>query len=562
MNHPARQPLTAQEVNYWKRSLARLLKVGLEFEFNLPEQKSTGTCKGKSYTCPCVHWGKEDYLCWTKCVNEPKCATTHNLHTCAAVTYECREEDCATCTSFSFSCIGSDCSNHIPACVSCNNFKTNCIECEHRFDPSKNPDSIREECTRKFNPSGSYGIVSASGVHDVVTDGSLLGKKGMEVITTGRRIDYYEFYKMASNIISESVGRGAYTNERCSIHMHILNSYYGKTPTAGPGGTQPGGGGSSRISELERSLPEIVLANAHQLLRRYQNAITWMTTGLDDPNHLTRWEKFRVSILDISAIINNMREVCEKVVHQSGGNKYGWANYKFCEFDKQGDVRKLHVEIRTMDGLLAPSAVAAVACLYYAIFIKAVEISRYGVLEAGSSEWLAQSKIVKNALMNNCTTWDEGNKNGRFSDTSNLAKYTDILVAESFELISQLKHILTPVGPAYDVLEKLAETPCSIRRCDGLSWEEIESQLVVKLTEEGELEYEIKKIIDTREVKGVKSVREWMVNVASLIKSNTSLSMKDEPIEDITEKVNTHFMDKQSNGEMIWADKIGSVISI
>jgi len=202
------------------------------------------------------------------------------------------------------------------------------------------------------------------------------------------------------------------------------------------------------------------------------------------------------------------------------------------------------------------------ACLYYALFIKAVELSRYGVLEVGDDAWLAQAHEVKKALMNNNTSWDEGNKNGRFSNTSKLAKYTNILVAESLELISHLKHILAPIGPAYDVLEKLAESPCSIRRCDGFSWEEIEQQLAVELTEEGAFEYEIKKIIDTREVAGVPNIKAWMDKTATLLKENADLGLKNESIEEIAERVQIHFEDKQANGEMIWADKIGTVISI
>ena len=60
-----------------------------------------------------------------------------------------------------------------------------------------------------------------------VQDGSLLGKKGAEVITVGRRVDYWEFYKMAKTIIDTAVTKGAYVNERCSTHMHVLAGYYG-----------------------------------------------------------------------------------------------------------------------------------------------------------------------------------------------------------------------------------------------------------------------------------------------------------------------------------------------
>lgn len=336
--------------------------------------------------------------------------------------------------------------------------------------------------------------------------------------------------------------------------MHVLAAYYGKVANIGSGG-------GSKVSELERSMPEIIFANLHQLVRRYQNAITWMASGLDDPEHLTRWEKFRVSVLGISAVANNMRDVRGQVEAVSNGTKYGWINYKFCEFDNNGDVKRLHVEFRTMDGLLSPSASAAFACLYYAMFIKAIELSKYGIMEVGDDEWKKQTFKVKDALMNNCADWQEGNKHGRFSDTTNLHKYTDILVAESFELISQLKHILATVGPAYDVLEKLAESPCSIRRCNGAEWLDIEAELAVELTDEGKLEYEISKIIDTRAILGVPDKQSWMEGVVKILQEDKALDVPQEVVK-IFDRVAVHVEEKQSNGEMIWAEKIGTMITV
>ena len=557
-----RKPLSAQEVNYWKLNLSRILKIGAEFEFNLPD-KPTGTCKGKSFTCPCVKYANDAFDCWTKCLHEKECSAKADLNRCSNHNTEICNSKCDTCTNYSFKCNGHFCSNNIPACVTCATFSPNCDGCLYRFDPNTNPNAIRQACINQFVPSGSYGVVSRSGVHNITTDGSLLGQKGMEIITTGRRVDFWEFYEMAKNIIDTSVGKGAYTNERCSIHMHGLASYYGKvTGTGAPQAAAGGSGPSGKVNELERSVPEIVLANLHQLLRRYQNAITWMTSGLDNPKHLTRWEKFRVSILDISAIADNMRAVRDKVSSNAGGNKYSWANYKFCEFDENGDVKRLHVELRVMDGLLSPSAVAAFSCLYYALFIKAVELSRYGVMEVGDDDWNTQAKKVKDALFNNCADWQEGTKNGRFSDTSQLSKYTNILVKESFELISQLKHILSHVGPAYDVLEKLADNPCSMRRCAGVDWTAIEQDLAVKLTEEGKLEYEVRKLIDTRAITGLNSREAWLIDVASVLKANKELGLYEDSIEEIADKVAIHIDEKQSNGDMIWAGKIGTMITV
>jgi len=546
-----REPLTAQEVNYWKASLARILKIGTEMEFNLLEKKN-GTCKGTNYTCPCVNYGKEDKTCWSTCSIESQCSMRAEKSKCSnAGSTKCNSK-CNTCNYFHFKCLGLNCSGFVSPCFNCETFKIDCFNCNYLFDPNKNPNAIREACRAELAPSGSYGVVSKSGVHNIVTDGSLLGDKGAEIITTGRRVDYYEFHKMIKNIIDQAVKRGAYVNERCSIHMHGLASYYGKVP----------GANSVKISEMERSMPEIILANLHQLLRRYQNAITWMSTGLDSPERLTRWEKFRVSTLPISPDTKHMITVRDRIIDAAGGSKYGWVNYKFCEFDPEdSNVNRLHIELRVMDGILSPSAVSAMACLYYALFIKSVEISRYGLLEL-DNDWLDAAAEIKEALLNNNSTWEEGNTIGRFSNTKNLYKYTKTLVSDSFELIAQLKHILSSVGPAYEVLEKLAEEPCSIRRCDGKTWEQIENELEVVLTEEGVIDYAFKKIIDTREVTEELNLESWLLSVSRLIQQDTEVNILFESFESMYKRIKELFEEKQCNGEMIWSGKIGSVISI
>jgi len=547
-----RQPLTAQEVNYWKLNLSRILKVGAEFEFNLPD-KPTGICTGKSFSCPCIHYGSAEKDCWRQCLKEHECSTNAHISRCNNFVEEkCTADKCISCTNYSFKCHGTLCSNYTSACLTCDDFELDCDKCEYRFDPTKNPDSIRTACINEFAPINSYGILSRSGVHHITTDGSLLGKKGMEIITTGRRVDFWEFYNMSKNIIDTSVKNGAYINERCSIHMHVLAAYYGQI--SGPSG--------SNIKELERNVPEIILANLHQLIRRYQNAITWMSSGLNNPAKLTRWEKFRVSVLNISAVANSMRDVKSMVESVSNGTKYGWVNYKFCTFDGNGDINRLHIEFRVMDGLLSPSACAAFACLYYAMFIKAVELSKYGIMEVGDDAWKAKALKIKSALLNNCSDWQDGNKYGRFSDTSEVYKYTDTLVAESFELISQLKHILTLVGPAYDVLEKLAENPCSIRRCANTCWEDIENDLKVELTTEGKIEYEIGKLVDTRAITGEADKQTWIEKVSSALADNKKVNVSKKLKEEIYNSVCMYVEEKQTNGEMIWADRIGSMIMI
>jgi hypothetical protein len=404
---------------------------------------------------------------------------------------------------------------------------------------------------KELRPSQSYGQVTRSGVHSITTDGSLLGKKGAEIITVGRRPDYWEFFKMSKDIIDLAITNGAYVNERCSIHAHLLGSYYGKLP----GGADGGPGVPNQISEMERDMPEIILANFHQLCRRYQNAMTWMTMGLDEPERMTRWEKFRVSVLHISAIMNSMQRVVQEVSSNAGGNKYGWVNYNYCQFRDGGALSRVHVEMRVMDGLMSPSAVAAMSCLYYALMIKAVEISRYGIVEVGDKEWLNNAENVKKCLLNNMKGYQDGD---RFGDTRNLGQHYETLMSESFDLISQVKHILMKLGPAYDILEKLAERPCALRRCDGETWEKIEADLSVELTKDDLFTRKLAEIIDLRLVDQCKDIAEWVNEVSNLMREDRELNI--DPDDDTVEDKIVEYTDRKKNdGEMVFLERIGSM---
>jgi len=547
-NHPSKPPIKGIDMVYWKKALAKILKCGMEFEYNLPEKN--GNCKGNSSSCPCV---KMESGCWKVCADTEKCKSTPALTRCANMNKVCKADKCAECTNYSFICHELFCSDFVSACAECSDFEVSCDECSNRFDPERNPDTIRTRITENLQPNQTYGQINKSGVHSIVTDGSLLGKKGVEVITIGRRVDYWEFFNMAKNIIDTSVTKGAWVNERCSIHMHMLASYYSKLV---PDGHGKANGIPNQISELEKPMPEIIMANLHQLIRRYQNAMTWMMTALDDPKRLTRWEKFRVSVLPISAVLNSMQSVKNQVAEYAGGTKYGWVNYKYTEFNREGDVSRFHIELRALDGVLCPSVVAAIACLYYALIIKAVEISKYGVVEVGDKAWMKQSQKVKEALLNNCKGYGDGD---RFGHTENLHKYYDILTEESLDLVRQLKHILISIGPAYDILEALAQKPVSLRRIDGDSWEKIEEDLAVPMTEENKFDKLLSEWIDLRVITECQNVDEWTHEIAQALKSSDEADDIDFGT-DIEQRVEEYIDNKRNDGELIWSKSLGTVV--
>lgn len=320
--------------------------------------------------------------------------------------------------------------------------------------------------------------------------------------------------------------------------MHVLTSY------------QDNGGSGS--NEMEKPMPQIVLANFHQLCRRYQNALTWMTIALDDPGHLTRWEKFRVSILGISPVMKDMRDVAQDVASHAGGNKYGFVNYNKTTFNGC-DIDRFHAEFRQADSTLCPTYYAAVACMHYAIVVKAVEISRYGLLKVGDEGWLKKAKEMKKVILNGIGNYD-GN---RVSETPRLLDNVDYFVQESLDLVGQLKSILLKLGPAYDVLTKLAKRPIALRRLDGDKWEDMEEDLSVEMDKVDQLEIKIAEVIDLKLIDDCRSTKEWITEVQKLLSEDKELAME------IGTNEITKFIDiKTREGEMIWSDSTGCMLSV
>lgn len=535
---PSRDRLTAEQVIYWKKMLKRLLKVGMEFEFNLPEKKN-GSCRGDSDCCPCQNLSLEN-TCWQKCINNDGCPTP--------TSHGSNQGEQTTTT-----CAGIFCPNFVSYCCICTEYTRDCKSCEYMYDPSKNPDAIRKTMKDELRPNNTYGQVNASGVHSIVTDGSLLGKKGVEIVTVGRRVDYWEFFKMSSKILDLARAKGAYLNERCSTHMHVLASYYSKLVSE----NQEEMGVPLKVNEMERNMPEIILANLHQLVRRYQNAMTWMMMGLSEPERMTRWEKFRVSVLPISAVMNHMRNVRDEVSSHAGGNKYGWINYNNIAFDERtGDVHRMHVEFRAADGMYSPSAIAAIGCMYYALTIKAVETSRYGILTIEDEDWLDHAQAAKTTILNNMKHWQDGD---RFADTREIGKYQDVFMAEALDLARQLKATLIDIGPAFEVLEKLAERPCALRLCDGQTWEEIEEDLKVIVTEEGRFETELSEIIVLNQISECKNEAEWINEVGRVLRGALEIDPDNAEVED---DIRNYVERNKEEGRMVWSNRIGAPIMI
>jgi hypothetical protein len=531
-NNPTKAPLSGEEIRYWKMIAEKTLKVGIEFEFNLPDQK--GTCHGDNVHCPCVHMSGD---CWKGCINTKTCASLPvsemSFYTCASKTDPCKKEKCVECKNYKFKCLGITCVDFVSHCFVCDKYAKSCEKCDKKYIPEKDPKMIRDKLQTDFAPSRRYGKVSPSGVVDIKTDGSLLGDKGAEIITIGRRVDYWEFMRMTEAILRKMEASGAFINERTGSHMHVLTSYIDR-----------------EVNELERPIPQIIAANFHQLVRRYQNALTWLTIALDTPKHMTRWEKFRVSVLHISPVTRDMCRVKEDVHQGSGGNKYGFINYDNMVFNNDNDITCFHVEFREADSTMCPSYYAALACLHYAFVVKAIEISRYGLLKVGDEAWMKKAAAMKNVILNGTGNWESN----RLGDTSKLLDNKDYFIEESMDLVRQMKSILIKIGPAYDVLKRLAKKPVALRRIEGDSWKQIESSLAVQMSETDVIHNKINELIDLQLIIDCRDMDEWIKEVKN--------TFAEERLDFPEDHIRNHMETRLREGQVIWSTSLGCPIII
>jgi len=548
-----RPPLTSEECSYLLELLPKILKVGTEFETNLPE---AGAALEVKSGIRCVH-SVSPRNCVEDCTNVESCLVERHPTFCKTrssgqflgekTTCPAGNADdidaCRACDKWLLDCRKQKCASYTPFCSVCPNFSVagaSVVDADIRQDA----ESIRQEVKKLLRPTEHVGIVGKSGALSVIKDGSLLGG-GIEVPTVGRRVHWQSFYKMCEGILEPIIKRGGFVDERTGQHFHVLSGYFDK-------------GTTHAINDLEVPLPEIVLANLHQLHRRYEAAMFWMMSCGNRMEHLTRWSRFRQSIYQYSALRSRMstvqQELAEKIVCMGGTNqngKYASVAYHFCRFDVAGDVSTLHFENRIADGCLSPAVITAWAMMCYALVLKAVRLSQYGIMEVGDSEYNAAAKEASSHLIDGeRRSWD----GSRHADTSGIGPSIPFLQRSSRELIQLLKPEIHNLGPAFHILMELAEKPCSIRLANGDSWDEIESELYGPYKHEespftGNNVDEVRELIDLATIIECEDVNAWIGEVAGHLGQET----------EVTEETVQSLL---ASGRYRWSPAIGSLITV
>ena len=570
-----RIPLTKEEEQYWLHILEKILKVGIEFEFNLPEKK--GVCSGYSGFCYCIHEENCGTLSSNYCNNCEICQQIGDCSICSArVDKKCsRRPKTKRCDDFELACSSKEhrlalidkCSDFVSPCISCHEYKRPCsIDKCSLISKTKSPQEVRSELEDVLCPTNFVATTGKHGVLLVTRDGSLVSDGGVEIPTVGRRPHFSTIYKMCENIINECTKRGAYVNHRTSIHVHTLAGYLDKFPLdkADSGRTSP-----ITISELEKPVPEVILSNFHQLVRRFQNALVWMSSAVresDFPDSITRWGKFRQSLIPFSAMQTRMYSIIRdmksnyKKVHGIGTNTF--INYSLVKFDPSYNINTFHIEGRFLDGMLSSAAITALTILHYALVLKSVELSRFGILESFNPAELERAKEIKGALMNREETgWDSN----RVSDNSNISSYIPMLQEDSKELIYLVKNTLERFYPSFEILMKLADKPVSMRlreHCafstDPQVWPIIEKELIGEPVSDKNrdlIRTELLEIIKTNTVIECSREDVWIEETLIILGENGSIKQEEKAI--VLEVLNQLVAERK----IFWSKSVGSYIS-
>ena len=540
----SRPPLSRGASSYWLDMLRKIIKIGTEFEINLPSPEAALDAPDNA---ACT-WAVTN--CAKDCVNTETCMTDRHPTFCLTretgkflgKEFTCPATDdgdtgaCQACPAWYLNCRSTNCAMFTPFCTVCSSFGRNeAVKPIEKMAVATDEEEVRRQISKLLMPTAFVGQVGKHGVLEVKKDGSLHHNGGIEVPTVGRRVHWHSFYQMCKDIIDPIVERGGYINERCGQHFHVLAGYLngrsiGKT-----------------VSELEQPLPEIILANFHQLCRRYELAMFWLMSTGENSRTLTRWAKFRIPIFQYSALNSKMRKIQEELsanIEKNG--KYAANAYHFCEFDENGNVTTFHVENRIADGCLSPAVVTAWAMMIYATVLKAVRLSQYGVMEVGNKEYIDKVREIAPKLING---QDRGYGDNRFADTSYLT--TDdrqFLQENALEFVDLLKNELMPLGQAYPILVQLAHQPVSIRRIEGQSWQQIEETLYRPAPEISPLAEELQEMVDLAQLTSCESQEAWQIEAATLLGQG---------IQEVQEALQT----LSERGNIRWSSPVGTFIS-
>lgn len=202
----------------------------------------------------------------------------------------------------------------------------------------------------------------------------------------------------------------------------------------------------------ERIVPAVVFRNYYNLCRLYSSALLWLGSG--DHNTLVRNTMHSNAVIDLrlNPADNTLANLFQNTHHHS-----------FCNFESQkirggrdGQPQNglgVYIEMRNVDGIRVPSAIASLMMLYKSLFFKALHLSLNGIIEIEDGQDYAMNQIYTGKMMR-----------GQRRDLIFTEQEKANLINHAKNLIGFVSPQLKMISPdAIKPLFRLAEKPCSFR---------------------------------------------------------------------------------------------------
>lgn len=371
---------------------------------------------------------------------------------------------------------------------------------------------------QRLQPSRDMNNLGRLGIFNVIKEHS-----GIEIQVIGRHPNWDALVGQYRQIVNILLEAGVRIRPTCGLHFHML----------GIG-----------ISE---GIPEIIAANLWNLVRKYSPGLKFLTSGGDSRRTLTRRRQHNAhqEIMGLSPANNSMWQIKERLKRSRVVPEHqNFLNLEHLAPRDDGMIADFHLEFRFPDGDLSPASIAAKTFLFFIILLKAVEISKFGLLHVGRvGEWKRKKELM-DLISNN---------DGPLACSDTSAVTDDVLEEYRVNarlLLKELKSIFLILDtPAELVLQSLAERPVSLRRIEGNGWEKIDGdlkRLIPPSMIKDDLDLKITKIIELGLVEGSRSPMEWLRMAA--VMSGASLDMLKTRIESFKSRAPT------------WNESMGSMV--
>ena len=378
-------------------------------------------------------------------------------------------------------------------------------------------EEIEPELQQILQPSESMESLGQLGVFDVSKEHC-----GIEIRVIGRHPHWDALLNQYQEITKPLHRYNVRIRPTCGLHFHLI----------GIGLSEP--------------IPEIILANLWNIMRRYAPGIKFLTSGGDSTSSLCRrrqhnahqeFVKRAPELESMHGIQQKLKDSFHVPEHQN------FFNLEHLHFAEDGWLQNFHIEFRFPDGDLSACSITAKTFLFMVMMLKAVEISKFGLLHVGSTKQYQRKIELLDLLSNN---------DGRLatSDTTACVPVLHEYQENSQSLLRFLKSTFILLdNPSEVILQSLALRPISVRRSDGLSWQDIDLELrnlVLPSQEMDSLDYRIVKIIELGLVSSVENQKQWLVLVAA--SANCTVS-----------ELESRLL-KYRNREPTWSDELGRVV--